>query len=246
MFLQIDNATIRFGGLVANDHLTMNIEEGSIVGLIGPNGAGKSTIFKSITGFNRLSEGAIYFREKKISGKETYKICRMGITSTFQHAQLFTRITLEESVLLGAYCREHNKKKALIIAREMIEVVGLAGKERRLISQLNMFERKRAELAASLATKPELLLLDELFAGLVPTEVESMLTLIRHINNERKVTLFIVEHVLRVIMNLCSKIYVLEYGRLIAEGDPQSVTNNPEVIKAYLGEDYDAAQDLKS
>jgi branched-chain amino acid transport system ATP-binding protein len=246
MFLQIDNATIRFGGLVANDHLTMNIEEGNIVGLIGPNGAGKSTIFKSITGFNRLSEGAIYFKGKKISGRETYKICRMGITCTFQHAQLFTRITLEESVLLGAYCREHNKKKALAIAREMIEAVGLAGKERRLISQLNMFERKRAELAASLATKPELLLLDELFAGLVPTEVESMLTLIRHINNERKVTLFIVEHVLRVIMNLCSKIYVLEYGRLIAEGDPQSVTNNPEVIKAYLGEDYDAAQDLKS
>jgi branched-chain amino acid transport system ATP-binding protein len=246
MFLQIDNATIRFGGLAANDHLTMTIEEGSIVGLIGPNGAGKSTIFKSITGFNRLNEGAIYFKGEKISGKETYKICKMGITCTFQQAQLFTRITLEESVLLGAYCREHNKKKALVIAREMIEFVGLAGKEDRLISQLNMFERKRAELAACLATKPELLLLDELFAGLVPTEVESMLTLVRHISSEKKVTLFIVEHVLRVIMNLCTKIYVLEYGRLIAEGNPQSVTNNPEVIKAYLGEDYDATQDIKS
>jgi branched-chain amino acid transport system ATP-binding protein len=244
--LKIENATTRFGGLLANDHLNMTIEKGCLVGLIGPNGAGKSTIFKSIVGFNHLSEGAIYFNGKRISGKETYKICRMGITCTFQYAQLFTNVTLEESVLLGAYCREHNKKKALAVAGEMIAFVGLAGKEKSLIARLNMFERKKAELAAALATNPELLLLDELFAGLVSTEVENMLRLIKRINNEWGVTFFIVEHVLRVIMSLCSKIYVLEYGRLIAEGDPLSVTNNPEVIKAYLGEDYDATQDIKS
>ncbi|GHT77018.1 ABC transporter ATP-binding protein [Spirochaetia bacterium] len=246
MLLEIKDATTRFGGLVANDHLNMNIEKGSIVGLIGPNGAGKSTIFKSVVGFNRLTEGEIYFKGKRINNRETYRICRMGITCTFQHAQLFAKLKLEESVLMGAYCHEHTKRKALDIAHDMIAFVGLAGKEHIRISKLNMFERKQVELAAALATNPELLLLDELFAGLVPTEVENMLALVKRINREKGITLFIVEHVLRVIMSLCSKIYVLEYGRLIAEGDAESVTKNPEVIKAYLGEDYDAASDLKS
>jgi branched-chain amino acid transport system ATP-binding protein len=246
MLLKIENATTRFGGLVANDHLNMEIEKGSIVGLIGPNGAGKSTIFKSITGFNRLSEGEIYFNGLPISRRVTHRICRLGITCTFQHAQLFTNISLQESVLMGAYCRTKTRRQALPLAGEMIDFVGLAGKENFRINKLNMFERKRAELAVAMATIPELLLLDELFAGLVPTEVEQMLALVRRVHDERGISLFIVEHVLRVIMSICTKIYVLEYGHLIAEGDPRSVTNNPLVIKAYLGEDYDASKDIKS
>lgn len=241
--LKIDNATKRFGGLVANDKVNIEIEKGSIVGLIGPNGAGKSTMFKSVNGFNRIDEGEIYFKGTPISKKETYKIGRMGIACTFQHAQLFSGITLEESVLLGAYCHQHNKRKALEIAHEKIAFVGLAGKEQFLVKKLNMFERKKAELAAALATQPELLLLDELFAGLVPTEVELMLQLVRRVNEEYGTTLFIVEHVLRVIMQLCTKIYVLEYGKLIACGTAEEVTQNPDVIKAYLGEDYDATAD---
>lgn len=241
--LKIDNATKRFGGLVANSDVSIEIQEGSIVGLIGPNGAGKSTLFKSINGFNRIDEGEIYFKGTPISRVETHKIGKMGIACTFQHAQLFSGITLEESVLLGAYCKEHNKKKALEIAWEKIDFVGLKGKEQRVIKKLNMFERKKAELAAALATQPELLLLDELFAGLVPTEVELMLQLVRRVNREYGITLFIVEHVLKVIMQLCDNIYVLEYGRLIASGNAQEVTQNPDVIKAYLGEDYDAAAD---
>jgi branched-chain amino acid transport system ATP-binding protein len=246
MLLKIENATTRFGGLVANDHLTMEIEKGGIVGLIGPNGAGKSTIFKSIVGFNSLSEGEIYFNGVPISREATHKICRMGVTCTFQQAQLFTNITLEESVLMGAYCHRKIKKHALILAREMIDFVGLTGKEMLRISRLNMFERKKAELAAALATNPELLLLDELFAGLVSAEIRQMLDLVRRVHDEKGVSLFIVEHVLRVIMSLCTKIYVLEYGHIIAEGDPRSVTNNPLVIKAYLGEDYDASRDIES
>lgn len=246
MLLTVKDATTRFGGLVANDHLNMELEQGSVTGLIGPNGAGKSTIFKSIVGFNTLSEGEIYFQGLPISRKPTHAICRLGVTCTFQQAQLFTNISLEESVLMGAYCHNKTKKHALSLAREMIEFVGLADKGGLTIGRLNMFERKRAELAAALATRPRLLLLDELFAGLVPTEVEQMLDLVRRVHNEREVTLFIVEHVLRVIMSLCTKIYVLEYGHLIAEGDPRSVTNNPLVIKAYLGEDYDAARDISS
>ncbi|MDR1894165.1 MAG: ATP-binding cassette domain-containing protein [Spirochaetales bacterium] len=246
MLLKIENATTRFGGLVANDHINMEIEKGDIVGLIGPNGAGKSTIFKSIVGFNPLSEGRIFFKGQSLSGKMTHKICRLGITCTFQHAQLFTNISLEESVLMGAYCRKKTKAQARALALEMINFTGLAGREKLKISGLNMFERKKAELAAALATGPELLLLDELFAGLVPTEIQRMLDLIRRVHGELGITLFIVEHVLRVIMSLCTKIYVLEYGHVIAQGTPESVTQNPLVIKAYLGEDYDASRDIQS
>lgn len=243
MLLRIDNATKRFGGLVANDNVSIEIDKGGIVGLIGPNGAGKSTLFKSVNGFNRIDEGEIYFNGTPISKKPTNKIAKMGIACTFQHAQLFANITLEESVLMGAYCHQHNKKKALVIAHEKIAFVGLAGKEKTLVRKLNMFERKKAELAAALATQPELLLLDELFAGLVPTEVGLMLELVRKVNSELGVTLFIVEHVLKVIMSLCADIYVLEYGKLIAHGDAGQITSNPEVIKAYLGEDYDVTAD---
>jgi len=243
MLLRIDNATKRFGGLVANDNVCIEIEKGTIVGLIGPNGAGKSTLFKSVNGFNRIDEGEIYFKDVPISKKPTNKIAKMGIACTFQHAQLFANITLEESVLMGAYCHQHNKKKALLIAHEKMAFVGLDDKKKSLVRTLNMFERKKAELAAALATQPELLLLDELFAGLVPTEVGMMLELVQRVNSELDITLFIVEHVLKVIMSLCSDIYVLEYGKLIAHGDAEQVTSNPNVIKAYLGEDYDVTAD---
>lgn len=240
MFFKIDNATKRFGGLEANKNVTIEIDKRQIVGLIGPNGAGKSTIFKSINGFNRIDEGEIYFNDRPISKLKTHEVCRLGIACTFQHAQLFQELSLEESVLLGAYCREKDKEKALKIAREKIAFVGLAGLETRRVSRLNMYQRKRAELAAALATSPELLLLDELFAGLVATEVEDMVGLVGRVNKELGVTLFIVEHVLKVIMNMCEKIYVLDHGQLIACGNAQEVSSNPTVITAYLGGDDNA------
>ncbi len=241
MFLKVENATTRFGGLVANDNVNIEITKGDIVGLIGPNGAGKSTMFKSINGFNRISSGDIYFKNKKITKMETYKICKLGITCTFQHAQLFQGITLEESVLLGAYNRRKRKKDALMYAHKMIDFVGLLDKKDLKVSKLNMYERKKAELAAALATEPELLLLDELFAGLVPTEVDMFVELIRKVNTDLGISIFIVEHVLKAIMSLSNKVYVLEYGKIIANGTPAEVTTNPTVIKAYLGGDFDAA-----
>lgn len=243
MLLKIDHATKRFGGLTANKDVTIEIEKGDIVGLIGPNGAGKSTLFKAINGFNRIDEGEIYFKGKPISKLETHKVCKLGIACTFQHAQLFAGLSLEESVLMGAYCHTKNKNEGLVTARKSIAFVGLAGKEQEKISKLNMYERKKAELAAALATNPELLLLDELFAGLVPTEVVEMVELVRRVNRELGITLFIVEHVLRVIMSLCNKIYVLEYGQIIAVGTAEQVTTNERVIKAYLGGDYDVTAD---
>ena len=243
MLLKIENVTKKFGGLFANTGVSIEIEEGQIVGFIGPNGAGKSTLFKSILGFNRIDEGEIFFCKKRISKLETYKISRLGIACTFQNAQIFPRLTLEESVLTGAYCHQHNKKQALSLAREMIGFVGLSGKENTLVTKLNILERKKAQLAVSLAIKPKLILLDELFAGLVQNEVNQMLQDINIVHKTLGITLFIIEHVLRVIMNLCPKIYVINYGQIISIGSPSQVTSDPKVIEAYLGVDYDLNKD---
>lgn len=240
MFFKVSNTTVRFGGLVANNQVSLAVEKGQIVGLIGPNGAGKSTLFKSISGFNKVDSGNIIFNDKEITNTDPYKICKSGIACTFQKAQSFAGMELEESVLVGAYLRRKSKADALKYAHEMIKFVGLEGKEHVKIPRLNMYERKKAELAAVLATQPEMVLLDELFAGLVPTEVELMSDLVQKVNSEFGIALFIVEHVLKVIMSLCENVYVMEYGHIIASGTPEEISSDERVIKAYLGDDYDA------
>jgi branched-chain amino acid transport system ATP-binding protein len=242
VFFKVENSTIAFGGLVANSDINVDVEEGQIVGLIGPNGAGKSTLFKSISGFNKIDSGKILFDGHDITRRSPNHICKTGIACTFQNAQSFAGMTLEESVLVGAYLRRRYKKTALEYAHEMIDFVGLSGKETVFIPRLNMFERKKTELASALATEPKMLLLDELFAGLVPTEIVLMVDIVRKVNTEKRIALFIVEHVLRVIMELCENVYVMEYGKMIAHGSPQQVSSNEEVIKAYLGADYDVTQ----
>lgn len=243
MFFKVDKSTIAFGGLVANKGIEVEIAPKQIVGLIGPNGAGKSTLFKSISGFNKIDSGKIYFNDNDITHKEPNYICQAGIACTFQKAQSFAGMTLEESVLVGAYLRKKNKKEALAIAHEMIDFVGLSGKELVYIPRLNMFDRKKAELASAMATNAQLILLDELFAGLVPTEVNRMLDLVQKVNREKGIAIFIVEHVLRAIMSLCEKVYVMEYGKIICSGSPTEISSDERVIKAYLGEDYDVTQD---
>jgi len=227
---------------VANNDISISIEDGTgFTGLIGPNGSGKSTLFKSINGFNRIDEGEILFKGKPISKMATYNVCRLGIACTFQHSQMFRTLSLEESVLMGAYCRNNRKKDGLRAAREKINFVGLSGREDVLISKLDMLERKKAEFAAALSTEPELLLLDELFAGLLPTELSEMIDIVRQANKKYNVAFFIVEHVLRVIMSICENVHVLENGKLIASGKPEEITKNEDVIRAYLGRDYVAA-----
>jgi branched-chain amino acid transport system ATP-binding protein len=212
------------------------------VGLIGPNGAGKSTLFKTISGYVIPDSGCVMFRGVKISGMPPHYVCEAGVACTFQDAKNFPKLEMFETILAGAYCRHRRKRGAVERARYVIDFTGLGGKEKRITGGLNMFDRKKLELAAALATEPELLLLDELFAGCTPTEVVELLELLKRINRELGVTLFIIEHVLKVIMSACQKVVVLDYGEVIDAGTPDEIVKSKKVVAAYLGEDYDASQ----
>lgn len=241
MFFKSENVTIKFGGLVANNDVSITIDEGMIMGLIGPNGAGKSTFFKACNGFNIPTSGQVLFKGKRISGQRTWDTCKDGVTSTFQLAETFPAITVMETVLIGAYCRAKTEKEAYEIAEECLEFMNLTDVKDKLNSQLNLYTRKRVEICATLSTRPQLLLLDEIFAGCTLKEDEELIELIRRINTELGISVFLVEHVLKVVHELCEKVVVLEHGEVIAEGSPGEVTKLPRVITAYLGEDYDNA-----
>ena len=241
MFFEIDGITKRYGGLVANSDVSLHVNQHEIVGLIGPNGAGKSTVFQIIDGFVRPDSVSIRFKGKDLTKLPTSKINKTGVACTFQHAQLFPQLDVLESVMIGAYCRTMNRSVARQEAEKLIAFTGLEGKESTLIDKLTMFDRKRVELTAALATRPELLLLDELFAGLNSTEVSEMVDLALRIHQELKPTFLIIEHVIKVIMSICERVYVLDYGKVIAECKPDELSKNPLVVKAYLGEEYDAS-----
>jgi branched-chain amino acid transport system ATP-binding protein len=241
MFFEIKGITKRYGGLVANSNVSLRVNQHEIVGLIGPNGAGKSTLFQIIDGFVRPDSGTILFKDQDLTKLVTSKINKAGVACTFQHAQLFPQLDVLESVMIGAYCRVRDKASARREAERLIAFTDLKGKESTRIDKLTMFDRKRVELTAALATQPELLLLDELFAGLNSTEVSEMVDLTRRIHRERKMTFLIIEHVIKVIMSVCERVYVLDYGKIIAECEPAELSKNPLVVKAYLGEDYNAS-----
>lgn len=242
MLFRAEKITKRYSGLVANCEISLDIEPGGIIGLIGPNGAGKSTFFKIVSGVITPSSGRLYFRGEEITHKKVHQFCGRGIACTFQHGQTFPGLSLFDSVLIGAYNRCTTKKAASAYALKIIDYVGLSGSEDERTTGLNMFDRKKAELAMALATQPRFLLLDELFAGCTPVEAESLSELLRQINREHEITIFIIEHVMKVIMRLCDRVIVLENGKLIASGTPAEVQRSKRVLTAYLGEDYDASE----
>lgn len=242
MFFEIEGITKSFGGLTANKDVTLSFEKGTINGLIGPNGAGKSTLFKTISGYITPNAGQIRLEGKVLSGMHPYRICKEGIACTFQDAKNFPELDVFETFLVGAYCKESSKKKACSRVEEMIEFFGLTGKEHMFISKLNMYERKLVAIGAAMSSAPKLLLLDELFAGCTPTEVIWLIEVLKKINKEYDVTLFIIEHVLKVIMSICQSVVVLENGKVLEIGTPEQIVKSPKVISAYLGEDYDASQ----
>jgi len=235
--LEINNLTKRFGGLVANDSVSAEVNEGEIVGLIGPNGAGKTTLFNCISGFYRPDGGSVVFEGKDITRFSADRICREGMARTFQIVKIFKDMTILENVMIGAFCRTASPERARQEALKTLEFVGLAEKRDIPGGSLTIAEKKRLELARVLATQPKLLMLDEAMAGLNPMETHEAVELLREINAQG-ITLIVVEHVMEAIMTISDRIVVLDYGRKIAEDVPQNIAVNEEVIKAYLGERY--------
>ncbi|MGE5618485.1 MAG: ABC transporter ATP-binding protein [Sphingomonadaceae bacterium] len=235
--LEVDRLTKRFGGLVANDNVSLTVEQGEIVGLIGPNGAGKTTLFNCIAGFYTPDSGTIRFQGRDITGSTPEQVCREGIARTFQIVRVFKGMTVLDNVMVGAYLRTGDNRAVLGRALEVLHFTGLLPKKEMLASALTIADKKRLELARALATRPKLLMLDEAMAGLNPSECQEAVEIIRAINAEG-VTILMVEHVMEIIMPISNRLVVLDYGKKIDDGAPDRVAKNPEVIKAYLGEKY--------
>ena len=233
--LEVTGLTKRFGGLTAVNNVSINVEKGEIVGLIGANGAGKTTLFNMVAGEFPPTEGKIVFNGKEIQGNPGYKMCHMGIGRTYQIVKPFSSLTVLDNVVVGALLKDSNVKRAREKARKVIDLVGLGYRADVVGADLNLPELKRLELARALATDPELLLLDEVMAGLNPADSDKMIELVKEIN-KTGITIIIIEHVMKAIMRLSDRIYVLNQGCLIAQGKPEEVSNNPEVIKSYFGE----------
>jgi branched-chain amino acid transport system ATP-binding protein len=236
--LKLEDVTKTFGGLRAIDDVSVTIHRGEIVGLIGPNGAGKTTLFNLIDGFYKPNEGKITFKREDITNLAPPIICTKGIGRTFQLVKPFPHITVFDNVRVGSWLRNNSSTSVYQKTKEVLHFVGLERYQDYQASNLTLANRKRLELARALATDPELLLLDEVMAGLNPAEIEEIITVVRKVSTEMKVTLLIIEHVMRAIMALSHRIVVLDYGKKIAEGGAEEIAKNENVIKAYLGEEY--------
>jgi branched-chain amino acid transport system ATP-binding protein len=237
--LQVEKLTKRFGGVKAVDQVDFQVNEGEIVGLIGPNGAGKSTLFATITGYLRADGGKVNFNGQNILGLRPDQIARKGIVRTFQIVKPINDMTVLENTIVGALMHTSNISKAYAQAREVLEFVELNYKADSEIHELTLGDKKRLEIARAIASEPKLLLLDEVMSGLNAVETHQAVELVKKINKQLHITLIIVEHVMEVIMPLCYRILVLNYGVKILEGSPNEILNNPNVIRAYLGNPKD-------
>jgi len=234
--LQVTGVSKRFGGLVAVNDVSLHVEPGEIVGLIGPNGAGKTTLFNLISGFHVPDAGKIRFDGHNLAGRAPHEICHLGMSRTFQIVKPFPEMTVLDNVMMGAFKVSRRPRAARDKALSVLELLHFADWAERRAGDLPVAGRKRLEIAKVLATEPKLMLLDEVMAGLTPSEHNRMIDTVRLIRDSG-VTIVIIEHVMPVIMNLSNRIYVLHHGQVIAAGRPDEVANDPTVIEAYLGEE---------
>jgi branched-chain amino acid transport system ATP-binding protein len=240
--LEGQGVTKYFGGLAAVSHVDFHVDQGEIVGMIGPNGAGKTTLFNLISAALPLSSGEIRFKGQKLNGLKPHQICKLGVSRTFQETKVFANMPVLQNVLVGAFFGSPNRVLGADAAREAtqaLEFVGLSAMSATPIKDLTLENQKRVEVARALATKPEVLLLDELMAGLTPAEVSEAMELVIKIR-DKGITVFMVEHVMKAIMGICERIMVLHHGEKITEGTPQEIAANKTVIEIYLGEEIRA------
>lgn len=234
--LRMDKVAKSFGGLRAVNGASFDINPGEIVGLIGPNGAGKTTVFNLISGYFAPSKGNIFFKGQKINGQQPYQMAKKGIGRTFQVVKPFPGLTVLENVVIAALCKHHRRADAEKHAWQILEFTGLADRAEQSAASLTLPGRKRLEISKALALDPELLLLDEVVAGLNPTEADQTIHLILKIRDQG-ISILIVEHIMRVIMNISDNLVVLNFGSMIATGKPAEIIKNEQVIQAYLGKE---------